>query len=103
MKLIHIADVHWGAEPERDKPWGRERGKEIKETFRRVLQRAKEQETDLLLISGDFFERQPSPADIREVDYLLKQLDHTKTVWIAGNHDYLRKGKGLDVYEWESR
>lgn len=102
MKLIHIADVHWGAELERDKPWGKERGKEIKETFRRVLQRAKEQETDLLLISGDFFERQPSPADIREVDYLLKQLDHTKTVWIAGNHDYLRKGTGLDAYEWES-
>ena len=102
MKLIHIADVHWGAEPERDKPWGKDRAKEIKETFRRVLQRAKEQETDLLLISGDFFERQPSPADIREVDYLLKQLDHTKTVWIAGNHDYLRKGTGLDAYEWES-
>ena len=30
MKLIHIADVHWGAEPERDKPWGKERGKERK-------------------------------------------------------------------------
>ena len=59
MKLIHIADVHWGAEPERDKPWGKDRAKEIKETFRRVLQRAEKQETDLLLISGDFFERQP--------------------------------------------
>lgn len=102
MKLIHIADVHWGAEPERDKPWGKDRAKEIKETFRRVLQRAKKQETDLLLISGDFFERQPSLTEIREVDYLLKQLNHTKTVWIAGNHDYLRKGTGLEAYEWES-
>ena len=30
MKLIHIADVHWGARPEREKPWGKERAKEIK-------------------------------------------------------------------------
>lgn len=102
MKLIHIADVHWGARPEREKPWGKERAKEIKETFRRVLERAKEQKTDLLLISGDFFERQPSLTDLREADYLLKQLDHTKTVWIAGNHDYLKKGTGLEAYEWES-
>ena len=54
MKLIHIADVHWGAMPDRDQPWGKERAKEIKETFRRVLSYANEQKTDLLLISGDF-------------------------------------------------
>ena len=102
MKLIHIADVHWGAMPDRDQPWGKERTKEIKETFRRVLSYANEQKTDLLLISGDFFDRPPSLMDIREVDYLLKRLDRTKTVWIAGNHDYLKKGCSLECYEWES-
>ena len=66
MKLIHIADVHWGARPEREKPGGKSAQKKSRETFRRVLERAKEQKTDLLLISGDFFERQPSLTDLRE-------------------------------------
>ena len=33
MKFIHIADVHWGARPEREQTFGRIREQEIKETF----------------------------------------------------------------------
>ena len=25
MKFIHIADVHWGMNPDSDRPWSRER------------------------------------------------------------------------------
>ena len=44
MKLIHIADVHWGAMPDRDQPWGKERAKEIKEK----RTKRKEQQGDYL-------------------------------------------------------
>lgn len=27
MKFIHTADVHWGMEPDSDKPWSRERAR----------------------------------------------------------------------------
>lgn len=102
LKFIHIADVHWGAVPDRDKSWGIQRGKEIKETFQRVIAYAQEQQTDLLLISGDFFHQPPSYQEIREVDYLLSKLSHTKTIWIAGNHDYLKHGCPFLEYEFQS-
>lgn len=102
MKFIHIADVHWGAKPERNKVWGGQREKEIKETFQRILDYARQNETDLLFISGDFFHQPPSYRELREVDYLLGKLKRTKVVWIAGNHDYLQDGTGMAEYIFSS-
>ena len=102
MKFIHIADVHWGAVPEREQHWKIDRGKEIKETFQKLLSYANEQKTDILLISGDFFHRPPSYQEIREVDYLLSKLADTKVVWIAGNHDYLKEDSALAGYKFHS-
>ena len=89
MKFIHIADVHWGARPEREQTFGRIREQEIKETFQRVIDHANKQQVDLLLIVGDLFDQPPTQQELREVDYLLSRLNHTRTVLIAGNHDHL--------------
>ena len=102
MKFIHIADVHWGARPEREKPFGRQREQEIKETFQRVIDHAKETEADLLLIAGDFFDQPPRKQELREVDYLLSKLIKTRTVIIAGNHDHLKQGDAFGQYKWQS-
>lgn len=100
MRFIHIADVHLGAEPDRGYPWGARRGKEIWESFRSVIQRAGEEQTDLLLIAGDLFHRQPLKREIKEVDSLLAGLVRTKVVMIAGNHDYIRNDSYYRNYEW---
>ena len=91
MKFIHIADVHWGARPEREQTFGRIREQEIKETFQRVIDHANKQQVDLLLIAGDLFDQPPTQQELREVDYLLSRLNHTRTVLIAGNHDHLNR------------
>lgn len=102
MKFIHIADVHWGARPEKNKPFGRVRENEIKESFQRVIDYANQKQSDVLLIAGDFFDRRPSMQDLREVDYLLSKLVRTRTVWIAGNHDYITQGDAFSTYQWKS-
>lgn len=102
MKFLHLADVHWGAIPEKDKKWGVERGKEIKETFQKVLDHIEKEQIELLLISGDFFHRPPTYQELREVDYLLSKLSGTKTVWIAGNHDHLKEDCPFLTYEFQS-
>ena len=89
LKFIHIADVHWGARPEREQTFGRIREQEIKETFQRVIDHANKQQADLLLIAGDLFDQPPTQQELREVDYLLSRLNHTRTVLIAGHHDHL--------------
>ena len=102
MKFIHIADVHWGARPERNKSFGRIRENEIKETFQRVIDYANKQQSDVLLIAGDFFDQKPTMQDLREVDYLLSRLYKTRVVWIAGNHDFLTHGDPFGEYHWKS-
>ena len=55
LKFIHIADVHWGAKPEKNRSFGMIRENEIKETFQKVIEYANQHQTDVLLIAGDFF------------------------------------------------
>ena len=102
MKFIHIADVHWGARPEREQTFGRIREQEIKETFQRVIDHANKQQVDLLLIAGDLFDQPPTQQELREVDYLLFRLNHTRTVLIAGNHDHLEPHDVFSQYKWNS-
>ena len=102
MKFIHIADVHWGVRPEREQTFGRIREQEIKETFQRVIDHANKQQVDLLLIAGDLFDQPPTQQELREVDYLLSRLNHTRTVLIAGNHDHLEPHDVFSQYKWNS-
>ena len=102
MKFIHIADVHWGAKPERDKNFGKLRENEIKETFQRVIDHANKGQADLLLIAGDFFDKPPRIQELREVDYLLSKLVHIRVVLIAGNHDHMSMDDAWQQYKWNA-
>ena len=70
MKFIHIADVHWGARPEREQTFGMIREQEIKETFQRVIDHANKQQVDLLLIAGDLFDQPPTQQELRDMQML---------------------------------
>ncbi len=100
MKFIHTADVHWGFEPDSDKPWSRERTQAIRDTFGQIITEAKERDVDLLFISGDLFHRQPLRRDLKEINYLFSTIPSVHVVIIAGNHDYIRKNSLLPDFTW---
>ena len=100
MNFIHIADVHLGAAPEAEIAWEIKRDKEIYETFFRVIEVCEEQNVDLLLIAGDLFHRQPLLRELKEVNYMLGKLSHTKVVIIAGNHDYITMRSNYLDFKW---
>lgn len=100
MKFIHIADVHLGAVPDKGHPWSKTREEEIWRTFRNVIQRAEQEQTDLLLIAGDLFHRQPLLRELKEVNYLFGKLSRTQVVLIAGNHDYLQEDSAYRNFQW---
>ena len=50
-----------------------------------MVTRCEEEQTDVLLIAGDLFHRQPLLRDLKEVNYLFSTLSHTKVVLIAGD------------------
>lgn len=103
MKFIHTADIHWGAAPESGTRWGIGRDKQIQETFQHLVEVCEQEQIDLLLIAGDLFHKQPLLRDLKEVNYILGKLTHTKVVIIAGNHDYISFRSNLADFEWNSR
>lgn len=102
MKFIHIADVHLGVKPDRGKRWSNDRAREIEESFDDILVICQEQNIDMLLIAGDLYHTPPTEKDLKELDYKLKRLDSTKTVIIAGNHDYIEENSPWETYEFTS-
>ena len=103
MKFIHMADVHLGVQPDKGKKWSEAREQEIKETFVRVIEDAEANHVDLLLIAGDLFHMPPSDGMLRDVDYMLSKLTSTKTIIVAGNHDYMKPDSPMANYRFSSK
>lgn len=100
MKFIHTGDIHWGMCPDAGKPWGKERAQAIKDTFRKIIEHAKEMDADCLFISGDLFHRQPLMKDLKEVNYLFSTAPSVRIIMIAGNHDRIRANSALLSFTW---
>lgn len=100
MRFIHVSDVRLGLDPESEKSWGRERAKEIKETFRKVVDMASEEGCDLLLISGSLFCHQPVSAELAEVNRLFLSIPAVQVVIIAGRLDMLRGNSPVQSFRW---
>lgn len=84
-----MADVHLGAKPDSDYPWGKERAREIEESFEDIIHICAKEQIELLLIAGDLYHRQPLLRELREINQLFERIPQTKVVIIAGNHDYI--------------
>lgn len=100
MRFIHTADIHLGASPEAGKAYSAGRADEIWDTFAKLIEVARQEKTDLLLIAGDLFHREPLLRELKEVSYLFDQIPDTRVVFVAGNHDYIRKNSAYLRFEW---
>lgn len=100
MKFIHISDIHIGAKPDSNFPWGAMREKEILSSFNKIIDICNEKDIDLLLISGDLFHKQPLIRDLKEINYSFEKLLKTQVIFIAGNHDYIGARSNYIGFEW---
>ncbi|MGI6107394.1 MAG: metallophosphoesterase family protein [Lachnospiraceae bacterium] len=100
MKLIHTADVRLGLQPDEGYPWSGSRAAEIWDTFRQLLSVCREQKTDLLLISGNLFDRQPTKEELSRAAEIFDTAPQTQIVLTAGNRDYLSKDCPYRDYEF---
>lgn len=100
MKFIHIADVHLGVTPDAGMPWSETRSRDIWNSFRLVIEQARMQQVDLLLIAGDLFHRQPLKRELKEIAAWFAEIPDTEIVLIAGNHDYLHPKSYYRSFDW---
>jgi DNA repair protein SbcD/Mre11 len=103
MKFIHIADVHLGAVPDSNMPWGVMREKEIWSSLEHIIHICNEEQANLLLIAGDLFHRQPLVRELKEVNYLFSKLKTAQVVLMAGNHDFIGARSYYQGFEWDDR
>ncbi len=100
MKIIHTADVHLGAAPDKGYPWSRERAIGIWNTFERLIDRIRLERPELFVISGDLFHSQPNEKQIRRVGELFASIPETAVAFCAGNHDHIRRDSHYLGYKW---
>lgn len=100
MKFIHVADLHLGACPDAGTDWADKRRDELWRALENIVGICEQEQTDLLLIAGDLFHRQPLVRELKEVNYYFASLTHTKVVFIAGNHDFIREDSYYRTFRW---
>ena len=100
MKFIHTADIHLGATPDSNMPWGESRASEIWGTFKKLISVVKQEKPELFLIAGDLFHRQPKVSELKEVNYLFECVAPTRVVLIAGNHDPVSDASNYNNFQW---
>lgn len=102
MRFIHIADVHLGASPDAGSAYSNIRAEELWDSLSAVLDVCEREKTDLLLIAGDLFHRQPLLRELKELDFLFSKLSVTQVVFIVGNHDYIKQDSYYNSFEWSA-
>ena len=100
MRFVHTADIHLGITPDRGMPWSESRADEIYDSFYQLLDYVERESVDLLLIAGDLFHRQPLKRELKELNYRLESLSHTKVVMMAGNHDSVQPQSYYRSFVW---
>lgn len=104
MKFVHIADMHF------DCPFinladkdglGDIRRLEQRQVFKKVIEYIKENNIELLLISGDLYEHQyVKKSTIEYINQLFKEIPNTRIFISPGNHDPYLKNSYYNKFLW---
>ena len=84
MKILHTSDWHIGRRLGRH-----DRAQEFRDVLDEVVAIADERDVDLVLVSGDVFDRPIPPVEALAlgIDALLRLAERRPVVVVAGNHD----------------
>lgn len=91
VKFLHCADNHLDApftSLEGSEGSSSLRRQDLKDTFSKIIELARSEEIELLLISGDLYEHNyVKKSTINFINDMFKSIPNTKVVLVPGNHD----------------
>lgn len=104
MKFVHIADMHFDTEFEsiaQINNLSEIRRLEQRKILKKVIEYCKDNNTELLLISGDLYEQKYiRKSTIKYINDLFNEIPDTKIFISPGNHDPYIKNSYYNTYEW---
>ena len=89
MRIIHCADIHLGA-PIHSFPEevSKERKREVRNTFLRMVEFAREKDVKVIMLSGDVFDRdKPFKKDVDFFYGVVENNPDIDFLYLRGNHD----------------
>jgi DNA repair exonuclease SbcCD nuclease subunit len=105
MKFLHCSDLHLGKKPYfGSEEFKNKRFEDYFSAFERIIEQAKENCVDAILIAGDFFDKkETNPNILSSTEELLQKCReyNIEVVVIEGNHDLIyrnREGESWLVY-----
>ncbi len=109
MKIIHCADVHLGSKMDSfPKDVAEKRKIEVRNTFRRMVEFANENAVEVIMLSGDIFDREkPYKKDVDFFYGVVESNPQIDFLYLRGNHDELGEKRELPnlktfTTEWTS-
>ena len=106
LKFLHFSDLHLDMPfsslgPDIEKP--SKRRKDLLEVFDRIIDLARHEKVDIILISGDFYEHYyVKKATIGYVNERFSELEHVKIIIVPGNHDPYISNSYYKGFRWSS-
>lgn len=99
VKILHCADIHIGAAESSLGALAESRRAETLITFEKIINLAKEECVDILLIAGDLFNSNTAPKTFTDrVFECFSSIPDIKIVYAAGNHDPLNAESPFKKY-----
>ncbi|MDP4091901.1 MAG: DNA repair exonuclease [Bacillota bacterium] len=106
VKFLHCADLHLDApftSLGADSGKSAERRQDLKDTFRNIIELAKSEKVDLLLISGDLYEHgYVLKSTINFINKCFESIPATKVFIVPGNHDPITVSSYYRNYSWSN-
>ncbi len=104
IKLLHCSDFHFDtAFSELNKDFAEKRREDLRETFGNIINLAKKEKVEILLLSGDLFDN--NRVMRTTLDYMKKKLEEipeTKVFIAPGNHDPYNEKSFYTMINWPS-
>ncbi|KJS18740.1 MAG: hypothetical protein VR72_21215 [Clostridiaceae bacterium BRH_c20a] len=102
VKILHCADFHFDT-PFRELSGtiAEKRKEDLRETFGRVVNLAKQERVNIMLLCGDLFDNQM--VSRMTIDYLISKLREISEVWVfiaPGNHDPYNENSYYQLVQW---
>lgn len=102
IKILHCSDLHFDTPfSELDKDFAEKRREDLRETFGNIVNLAKQEKVDILLICGDLFDNQRVMRTT--LDYIrtkLEDISEIKVFISPGNHDPYNEKTFYTMINW---
>lgn len=100
MKFLHLSDIHFGSYLDSGYGWEKDRDTEKENNLLAILEEARKEHIDLILITGGLFAHTPVDSEMKKAADIFGAFMEIEVVIIAGGSDALSFSSPANSFIW---